>query len=218
MTETPITTGRRRPAATYGPARDAARDARIIEATLDLLAEEGYAALTMGEVAVRAEVGKATVYRRWASREDLVADALESLDFHTLPDDGSLRPTRLRDDLVHTLTGTSGCTGERGSRLGAVLLATTRSNPEVTSALRKRYVAAQRAGVADCLRRAEARGDVDAGRVEELLAPGRLEITAAIALIMHQPLFEEGPLDTAAVGRIVDQVLMPLIAGPRQRG
>ncbi|MFF5365167.1 TetR/AcrR family transcriptional regulator [Streptomyces scabiei] len=213
MTETPIPTGRRRPAAVYGPARDAARDARIIEAALDLLAEAGYAALTMGEVAVRAEVAKATVYRRWASREDLVADALESLDFTAVPEDGSPRPTRLRDDLVHTLTATSGCTGARGPRLSAVLQSTTRSNPEVTSALRKRYVAAQHAGVVECLRRAEERGEVDGVHLEELLEPGRLEISAAIALIMQQPLFEEGALDSDFIGRVVDQVLMPLATG-----
>ncbi|MFG2940325.1 TetR/AcrR family transcriptional regulator [Streptomyces sp. NPDC048282] len=215
MSETSNAQGRQRPAASYGPARDAARDARIIDATLDLLVEQGYADLTMGEVAVRAGVSKATVYRRWASREDLVADTLESLDFNVPQDDDSTRPTRLRDDLVRTLTGTSGCTGAFGGRLTAVLLATTRSNPEVTSALRKRYVAAQRSGIADCLRRAVARGEADGGRVEELLEPGRLETAAAIALIMHSPLFEEGPLDTAAIGRIVDQVLLPLIAGPR---
>lgn len=200
----------------YGPARDAARDARIIEATLDLLAQVGYAALTMGEVAVRAEVGKATVYRRWASKKDLVADALESLEFHALADDGSPRPARLRDDLVRTLTGTSGCTGERAPRLSAVLQATTRSNPEVTSALRGRYIAAQRAGIVDCLRRAEARGEIDGGRAEELLESGRLEISAAIALIMYQPLFEEEQVGADFVERMVDQVLVPLAIGPRR--
>ncbi|MEU9456970.1 TetR/AcrR family transcriptional regulator [Streptomyces sp. NPDC048277] len=213
MDETRTPPGRQRPAASYGPARDATRDARIIEAALDLLAEQGYADLTMGEVAVRARVGKATVYRRWASREDLVADALESLDFTVDRSTGPLRPTELRADLVHTLTSTSGCAGARGSRLAAVLLATTRSNPEVTSALRKRYVAAQRIGIADCLRRAVARGEADRTRVELLLEPGRLEVTAAIALIMHQPLFEEPPLDTRYVEHIVDQVLVPLATG-----
>lgn len=204
------TTGRKRPAAAHGPARDAGRDRRIIEATLDLLADEGYAALTMAEVAVRAEVSKATVYRRWASREDLVADALESLEF-TQPDTGAPLPANLRDDLVQTLTGTSGCTGARGGRLTAVLLATTRSDPEVTSALRRRYVAAQRAGVAGCLLRAQERGETDGTRVERLLAPGRLEITAAIALIMHQPLFEDAPLEVGFIEHVVDDVLMPLV-------
>ncbi|MEU9448885.1 TetR/AcrR family transcriptional regulator [Streptomyces sp. NPDC048277] len=213
MSATRARTGRQRPAATYGPARDAARDALIVEATLDLLAEQGYGDLTMDQVAARAGVSKATVYRRWASREDLVADALETLDFTPPEGDGPPRPARLRDDLVHTLTSTSGCTGDRGPRLTAVLLATTRSNPEVTFDLRARYVEAQRTGIAGCLHRAEERGELDSTRVGQLLEPGRLEITAAIALMVHQPLFDERALGAGDIARIVDQILVPLVSG-----
>ncbi|MFJ9705773.1 TetR/AcrR family transcriptional regulator [Streptomyces sp. NPDC101234] len=210
MSETGTVRGRRRPAAAHGPARDVTRDARIIEATLDLLAERGYADLTMDGVAARAEVGKATVYRRWASREDLVADALETLDLAVDPADVP-HPPRLRDDLVGTLTATSGCKGGRGHRLTAVLLATTRSHPRVTSALRERYATAQRDGISGCLHRAEERGELDGSRTERLLEPGRLEITAAIALMVQQPLCDDRPLGPEDIERIVDQVLMPLI-------
>src|SRR5690242_13798225 len=53
----------------------------ILDATLDLLAEHGVGALTMEGVAAAAHTGKASVYRRWPSKEDLLVDAMD----HALP-------------------------------------------------------------------------------------------------------------------------------------
>ncbi|MFD7970222.1 TetR family transcriptional regulator [Streptomyces clavifer] len=69
-------TARRRPSDALGPVRGETRNARIIEAVPDLIVESGYADLTMAAVP-RAEVAEATVFRRWDSRDDLVADAPE---------------------------------------------------------------------------------------------------------------------------------------------
>ncbi|MFF0014954.1 TetR/AcrR family transcriptional regulator [Streptomyces sp. NPDC005374] len=213
MSEARRSSGRQRPTATRGPVRDAARDARIIAAALDLLAEGGYAALTMEKAAVRAGVGKATVYRRWSSREDLAADAVETLGFAAGPDQEAPHPTTLRDDLVRTLVITSGCTDGNRHRLVAVLLETSRSHAELTAALRERFVAGQRAGISGCLERAMTRGEITDSRVERLLEPGRLELAAAITLLVHLPSLEDRPLGAEGVARIVDQVLMPLITG-----
>ena len=79
-----------------GPRRGRPRDARcdqaILEATLEMLVEGGAANLSIDGVAQRAGVGKATIYRRWSSKEALVLEALGS-DTSTLdvPDTGSLR-------------------------------------------------------------------------------------------------------------------------------
>ena len=54
-----------------GRKRDPSRDAKILEATLDVLAEVGAAGLTMDAVAARAGAGKATIYRRWTSKAEL---------------------------------------------------------------------------------------------------------------------------------------------------
>lgn len=59
-----------------GRPRDAGADEAILGATIDLLADGGIAGLSMDLVAKRAGVGKATIYRRWASKEELVLDAL----------------------------------------------------------------------------------------------------------------------------------------------
>jgi AcrR family transcriptional regulator len=64
------------PARGRGRPRDEAIDERIRAATLELLAEEGYAATTMTAVARRAAVGTAALYRRWPSRTELVEHAI----------------------------------------------------------------------------------------------------------------------------------------------
>jgi AcrR family transcriptional regulator len=64
----------------------------IVKATLELLVEVGYARITMEEVQRRAGVGKATIYRRWASKEELVKDAIQHFSAELpVPDTGSLK-------------------------------------------------------------------------------------------------------------------------------
>ena len=65
--------------ATRGRPRDAELDRRIAEASLDVLADNGIAAFTIEAVALRAGVGKATIYRRYAGRDDVLAAALDQL-------------------------------------------------------------------------------------------------------------------------------------------
>lgn len=73
--------------------RGAVLERAILEAALDQLGTVGWNGLTMEGVAAGAQTGKAAVYRRWPSKEDLVADALRSglPDFDTAPDRGSVR-------------------------------------------------------------------------------------------------------------------------------
>ena len=211
MTRSTLPAGRQRPSGAFGPVRDETRNARIIEAVLDLIVESGYADLTMGAVAARAGVAKATVYRRWASREDLVADALESL---MLPMGPALAegtaPGTLREDLIATLTRSSACLQPRERRF-SVVLAATASHPQIADTLRERYIAGQRDGIVSCLRRAQERGEVTAKTVERLLAPGRLEIAAAVGVLVFQEDLLGAVLDVEGIARLVDQVLLPLV-------
>ncbi|GAA4879184.1 TetR/AcrR family transcriptional regulator [Actinomycetospora straminea] len=89
-------TEQRKAAGRGGRKRDPSRDDAILEATTEVLGEVGYARLTMDMVAARARAGKATMYRRWASKQDLVLDAVErfrgaQVDLAALPDTGSVR-------------------------------------------------------------------------------------------------------------------------------
>lgn len=86
-----------------GRKRDHHRDQDFLQATIHLLAEIGFDGMTMDLVAARAKAGKATLYRRWPSKEVLVRDALismsrNSVEVEKLPDTGSLR-----DDLLAVL-------------------------------------------------------------------------------------------------------------------
>lgn len=85
-----------KPVSGGGRKRDSSLDSRIIEAALDILAEVGFDGMTMDAVAARAETGKASVYRRWSSKPELVRDALiqmsrTSVETEHLPDTGNLR-------------------------------------------------------------------------------------------------------------------------------
>ncbi|MEU4882881.1 TetR/AcrR family transcriptional regulator [Streptomyces althioticus] len=73
--------------------RGAVLERAILEAALEQLSTVGWNGLTMEGVAAGAQTGKAAVYRRWPSKEDLVADALRAAlpDFHETPDLGSVR-------------------------------------------------------------------------------------------------------------------------------
>lgn len=76
-----------------GRPRDPLADGRILRATSELILERGLDQMTVDDVAARAGVGKATVYRRWARKEDLAMAAMEELFSHTLPvpDTGDVR-------------------------------------------------------------------------------------------------------------------------------
>jgi AcrR family transcriptional regulator len=96
--ESPVRRGRGRP-------RDPSTDDRITTAAAELLLERGFDKTTVDEVAARAGVGKATVYRRWPSKEDLAVSAMERLyqaEFPE-PDTGSIR-TDLAESYRSVLT------------------------------------------------------------------------------------------------------------------
>lgn len=79
-----------------GRKRDHSLDSAMLRAALEVLAECGYEGMTMNAVADKAKVGKAALYRRWPSKENLVLDAVTQMkrsqvDSDQLPDTGSLR-------------------------------------------------------------------------------------------------------------------------------
>lgn len=83
-------------AATMGRKRDPKLDDAILDSALNILAEKGFDRMTMDMVAAKAKSGKATLYRRWPSKPELVRDALifmskNSIDNTQLPDTGNLK-------------------------------------------------------------------------------------------------------------------------------
>jgi AcrR family transcriptional regulator len=75
-----------------GRPRSAQAHKAILDATLELLAEEGFQGLSIEDVAARAGVGKTTIYRRWTSKDELVIDAIQEVQVDlSMVDTGNFR-------------------------------------------------------------------------------------------------------------------------------
>jgi AcrR family transcriptional regulator len=130
-----------RSAPKMGRPMDVTRDADILDAALDILAEEGYERMTIDMVAARAKAGKATLYRRWPSKTELVIDAVacmknSSIDYANLPDTGTLR-----GDLVALIKPVSINDNEKKLRVMAGLVSLIARNPELADVAREVIVA-----------------------------------------------------------------------------
>lgn len=174
----------------------------IFEATVAELAETGYTGLAMERVAARARTSKASLYRRWPSRADLVADAIRHCgpELSHLPDTGSLR-----GDLLSLLR----CMADRldgpfGEALRGVLVDTL-ANPGRTAAARSHMTGAGGEIMTEILARATARGEVCHP------APGPCVLRAAPALLLHHYLTHGPPVSDRVLAEIVDEVALPLI-------
>src|SRR6478736_6442098 len=86
-----------------GRPREQRADNAIIEAALQLFAEEGYHSMSVEAVAAKAEVSKATIYRRWAGKRELVIDALATLNDDFPRETDPLPPGSTRDRLLMCL-------------------------------------------------------------------------------------------------------------------
>ena len=165
-----------------GRPRSEASHQAIVKATLELLLEVGYGPLTMEAVRTRAGVGKATIYRRWSSKEELVRDAIVSLhEEFDIPDTGSLRGD------YHAIAAMVRASARRAgaSRLAPRLLGEAVNDPELHAIFFENLVKPRREALGGLLRRAiergEIRADVDLDLLIDLFAgPAvyRLLITA----------------------------------------
>lgn len=185
-----------------GRPRDASRDEALREAALTVLAEVGYRALTMDAVAATARAGKATIYRRWDSKLDLVIDSCNQLVSRSIPepDTGSLEGD-LREFLVAFTTFLSGPAGKAAQALVGELP----HEPELAGAFRRSFLRSQRDVLRAVLERAEARGEVAEG------APKAMVVELAGAALTYRLMLTGDPLDEPFVDSVLAQVLMPLL-------
>jgi AcrR family transcriptional regulator len=144
--------------ASRGRPRSTQAEQAILLATTEILEERGFAALTMEEVATRAGVGKATVYRWWSSKGTLAFDAFLArfLEGQPLPDTGSLR-----GDLLAALRGwIRTVKGTATGRILAGLIAEVQRDPGLADAWRMRFVGVVRDRHRQMLERAIERGEI----------------------------------------------------------
>jgi AcrR family transcriptional regulator len=189
-----------------GRPRDPSRDEVIRAALLRLLGEVGYGGLTMDALAEEAGVGKATIYRRWRTKQDLILDSISELGsvLTVPPDTGSLRED-IRQ-FMHLLVETT------RSPVGAVLrslVSAMHHHPELRAAYRAGPLTVWRNAYAQMWARAEARGEVTPGLASSPMA----ETTSA--LIVQRWLLTDEPVDEEYADRVLDTVVMPLLRNTR---
>jgi len=194
-----------RPLVKVGRKRDHTRDAVILDAALEVLAEVGYTGMTMDMVAVRAKAGKATVYRRWHSKEEMVVDAVARMkrnmvDLDRLPDTGTLR-----GDLVALIKPQSTGEAEHRLKVMAGLASMLSHNP----------------GLADAVNAAVNEPWVDAYRVLMRRAVDRDEIHDSIyfetlvdvvpSMAAYRVIIQGKPVDRDFLVSLIDGLLLPAL-------
>jgi AcrR family transcriptional regulator len=183
--------------------RGQAREGAILGATLELLGEVGYDRMSMDAIAERARASKATIYRRWSGKAELVVTAVER---HTgkqvaeQPDPGDLRA-----DLLGTLRAMrDGLTGQDADLLLGLMTA-MRHDEELARIVRARMVDTKGRAFDPAFLRAVARGELPAATDRSLLA----EVSSA--MLFSRAFVTGHPLDDAFLTELVDGVLLPLL-------
>lgn len=171
----------------------------VLEATLAELATSGPAGLSVERVAQRADVHKTTVYRRWPTREALIAAALEGLAVGVAtraPDTGSLR-----GDLLGLLGPVADLLARPEGRAVARAALTAPAEPHVAALAARRLEAPSAAAIEGLVARARARGEWRADAAPELVLP------TLVGALLHRTLLEHATPDAPWLEGVVDLVL-----------
>lgn len=186
---------------------DRSRDPAILDAALAALAEHGYDATNMNDIAARAGVGKAAIYRRWSSKAALMTDALVYW-----------RPDLLDDDAPDT--------GSLAGDLDAIVLRAKRNDdslvtndlvlrvaleaahdPELATALNDLILFKGRRVLSAVLARAADRGEISATRDWSLVA----DVLTAMGLMR---VISGQTVDVEFVRQVIDSLIWPAIQAP----
>jgi AcrR family transcriptional regulator len=180
------------------------REAELYEAVLDLLREVGYDAVTMDAVAARTKSSKATLYRQWGGKAELVAKAVR----HNKPGGsvGEVDTGSLRSDL-HALTMRSDdCDLEQNSALMRGLAMAIHGNPDLLKAFREHLIEPEMAEFRRVLQRAMDRGEVrpDNPAVDYM-------IHMMIGGFAARSMIDEQPPTQAFLLSYIDAVVLPAL-------
>jgi len=182
--------------------RGAERRTAICQAVCDLLGKVGYDRMTMDAIANQAKASKATIYRMWVDKPELVADALKCNfgDSAETPDTGSLR-----GDLL-ALMGTA-CeitNTEVGEIVAGVMTAAShdqRLAETLNETLFKDKLKLHAEIVGHAVSRGEVHADTDPSLLHEVMH----------SMITGRKLWSLGPLDDEFAQHVVDDVLIPVL-------
>ena len=192
-------------ALTRGRHRDPGRDAAILDAAIEVLAESGYDGMTMDMVASRAKAGKATVYRRWSSKAELIIEAVTHLkrsqvDLEGLPDTGTLR-----GDLLALFKPPSVEEAELKMRVMAGLASALVQNPQLAeagdAAIVQPWAVVNRVLIKRALERGEISAKADINALSQVLP----------SMAAYRALIQRKPFDLEFLTALIDGVLLPAL-------
>ncbi len=179
------------------------REGELYEAVLALLREVGYDALTMDAVAARTHSSKATLYRQWKGKPELVASALRHDKPVSLAD---IDTGTVRGDLKAMICDSDEERMERDAALMRGLQRAIHDNPDLNRALRELLIEPEIAALEGMLRRAVDRGEIAADNPA-------LDFVAHMMLgaFMARPLVDDRPADGEFLARYLDAVILPAL-------
>jgi AcrR family transcriptional regulator len=187
-----------------GRPRDPSRDEAIIDATVDLLVRDGYDLLSMEGVAAAAGVGKATVYRRWSSKAELVIDAMATIK----PALDSIDTGTLDGDVELMIAVSCSPLSQRVSEVMVSVCSALPREPELLTAFRTRFTEPRIAIITEMLARARRRGE---------LGP-EIDIALAASLVpslmLQRALMTGKPAGRTYAEQIAGSVLLPVLGRP----
>lgn len=185
---------------------DHSSDEFILAITLDLLAERGYEKVTLDEVALRTGKAKSTLYRRWATKEDLVLAAVRSIgrppEVDRLPDLGSLR-----SDLLAVVDSSWLGGPDKRVALFAGLASATRTSDALAVVVRSEVTEPYVEVYRRLLCRAIDRGEIPAG------LSARVPVLAEVipAMSTHRLNASAEPVRRDFFVSVIDAVLLPAL-------
>ena len=173
----------------------------LCAAALKLLGEIGYDRLTVDKIAASAGAGKATIYRRWSGKAELVVDALSrEKAVEVTPDTGTLR-----GDLNALACRAGEADRQLGTPVMIGLVSALPHDKELRDAFRERLVEPQVATLMEVFERAQGRGEI--APVSDL----HLVISIIPALVLHRLLIEGTSPDQEFIEQIIERVILPLV-------
>ena len=188
--------------------RGAALEDAIRAAAFEELNDVGYTAFSVESVAARARTGKASIYRRWPTKADLVLDALDT----ELPSpaecglEEDLPPDISTVDALHRLaTNIAAIMQSPAGQVMRVIKTEALADPELARTIDDRFQAPRRAAMLNLLRRGVERGEVRPEAVSAVVA----DILPAI--FTFRMIMQREALSEAAIREVIDQVVIPVI-------
>jgi AcrR family transcriptional regulator len=188
--------------------RGAALEGAILAAAFDELTEVGYTAFSVEAVAARARTGKASIYRRWPTKQQLLLDALcarmpsaEACGFEAVLDDSVTTKQALLNVAQAIATV---ITSPAGDAMRAIKCEAA-SDPELARLIDVQFQAPRRAAMLDLLQRGVERGEVRPDAVTPLVAD------VIPAILAHRVIMMREKLSKHIVTEIIEQIFIPLV-------